>query len=90
MRSNKEWAKHIIKRFGKKEMYRWAIQHRYNCPCAYLKYRCCTCRFQTKESNLINTGCVESIDFLWRVSLDYRTDEIKELIVKNTRWWNRK
>ena len=90
MKTNKEWAKHIIKRFGKKEAYRWAIQDSW-CPCTFLGYKCKECEFNEGLSDCYVTGCIEAKEYFINIFSDIiKINAIKRMIIKKTKWWNRK
>ena len=69
--NNKEWAEHIIERFGKQLALKFAESYS-SCPCNTSKWECCTCKYSYKYYDL----CKEGREF-WD-----RTDKIKRGIIK--------
>ena len=82
----KEWATHIINKFGKENAERFAYSNR-RCPCNFLKKTCTDCVYNT----MLRRECGASDRYDEFISNDFdckpkrlreRLKEIKKLILK--------
>ncbi len=77
--NNKKWAKHIIKKFGKRGANTYTNSHS-TCPCICLNYSCTICTYRKKKYIYKMTECKKGLQFYRKMTYDIR--EIKEIIKK--------
>lgn len=84
MKTKKEWAKHIIKRFGKETALTY-VNSKSSCPCKCVDRSCYDCTFREEDSLV----CSESSEYFNEVYFyNEKIKKIKQKIKKKL-WWYR-